>query len=222
MAAEHTRVWQDYDSALWHTCTVLAAAGQDRLHEVPGNAVPFAMQLGGAEERIFGSGQFVLSSWEAPGDGTYHRTGGFFMATGGAALALTGVVAGVTALRNSARRREAAAMAQPRWLPVDQGLIHVGTHGFYLQTINGFHQWGWNCVHSTIITGPGSIWVQGQSVQGPISWRINSHWAELAFVLWATTCHPHHPQLIDGSWLPPHWITWATHHGYPPPQLDPH
>lgn len=154
MAAEHTRVWQDYDSALWHTCTVLAAAGQDRLHEVPGNAVPFAMQLGGAEERIFGSGQFVLSSWEAPGDGTYHRTGGFFMATGGAALALTGVVAGVTALRNSARRREAAAMAQPRWLPVDQGLIHVGTHGYRV---------GWPG-HPTLIKGSGSLLIGRQGL----------------------------------------------------------
>jgi len=49
-----------------------------------------------------------------------------------------------------------------------------------------------------MVTGPGRIWLQDQSAQGPISWCIDSHWAELAFVLWATVCNPHHPQLLGG------------------------
>jgi hypothetical protein len=53
---------------------------------------------------------------------------------------------------------------------------------------------------------------------GPISWILESHWAELAFVLWAIVRNPQHPQIIDGSWLPQHWAQWAGP-GYPPPQV---
>lgn len=117
------------------------------------------------------------------------------------------------------RRRQALAAAQPRWLPMDHGLIHVGSHGFYLQTPTGFHAWGWGSVHSGQVIDAGKTWVQGRSERGPISWVIDSHFVELTFVLWATVCNPRHPQLIDGSWLPPHWMPWATAQGYPPPQI---
>jgi len=47
------RTWGPYDTALWHTCAVLAAIRADRLDALPELAVPFALQLGGHDERIF-------------------------------------------------------------------------------------------------------------------------------------------------------------------------
>lgn len=162
----------------------------------------------------------VLSTWDSPGDGTYYHSGGTFIATGKGGLALTAGIAGVQAMRNSSRRRQAAAAAQPRWIPADQGLIH-GSHGFYLQTPTGFHAWDWGSVHSAQVIGIGKAWIQGQSDRGPISWVIDSHWAEMIFVLWALVCNRCHPQLIGGCWLPPHWMPWAADQGFPPPRILP-
>ena len=220
MVRKSIRSWGPYDTALWHTCAVLAAVRANRLEGLPQIGVPFAMQMGGCDERIFGSGEMVLSEWDAPGDGSYQHSGGFFMATGKGGLALTAGVAGMQAIGNASRRRRAAAAAQPRWLPVDHGLIHVGTHGYYLQTPNGFHPWNWESLDSAQVVDMAKVWLQGRSVNGPVSWLIDSHFAELTFVLWALARHPRHPQLIDGSWLPPNWAPWAADQGYPLPHIE--
>lgn len=48
MSTLPNRTWGPYDTALWHTCAVLA----DRLDALPELTVPFALQLGGPDERI--------------------------------------------------------------------------------------------------------------------------------------------------------------------------
>jgi hypothetical protein len=221
MGRNDVRAWGPYDTALWHTCAVLNALQRDTVAALPVVGVPFAMQLGGQQERIFGSGEMTLLAWDSPGDGSYYQSGGFFLATGRGGLALTAGAAGVRAIRNAARKREAAALAEPRWMPIDSGLVHVGSHGFYLQSANGLFAWDWNSIDSAQVVEMSKLWIQGQSSSGPISWTLQSHWAELAFVLWATVRNPRHPQLIDGSWLPQHWLHWAAGQGYPPPQIGP-
>ena|SRR5664279_1060187 len=101
------------------------------------------MQLGGQQERIFASGEFSLATWAAPGDGSYMHNGGVFLATGAGGLAMTAAFAGVQAMRNGSRRRQAEALARPRWLTTDRGMLHLGSHGFYLQTDHGLFPWGW-------------------------------------------------------------------------------
>ena len=219
MGRRNTRTWGPYDTALWHTCAVLAAVRTGRPDELPEIGAPFAMQLGGADEQIFGTAAMVLSTFDSPGDGTYYRSGGLFMATGKGGIALTAGVAGVQAIRNASKRRQAHTAAQPRWLPADHGLIHVGSHGFYLQTPTAFHARDRGSVHSAQVIDIGRTWLQGRSERGPISWIIDSHFAEMTFLLSATACNPRHPQLIDRSWLPPHWMPWAATHRYPPPQI---
>ncbi len=51
---------------MWHTCEVLGArsAPTDSMRS-PTLGVPFALRLGGHDERIFESGEMVLSTWEA-------------------------------------------------------------------------------------------------------------------------------------------------------------
>lgn len=219
MTGQQTRTWGPYDSALWHTCAVFSAVQKGDFERIPGVGVSFALRRLDLGERIFGSGEMTLSSFTAPGDGSYTHSGGVFMATGRGGLALTAGAAAVRAMGNSSRRRRAEAMAQPRWMPVDSGLMHVGTHGFYLQTVHGLHRWGWESLDSAQVIGVGKVWIQGTSHDGPISWIIESHWSELLFLLWALTLAPQHPQLLDGSWIPPHWIAWATEQGYAPPAM---
>lgn len=219
MGSRNERVWGPYDTALWHTCAVLHAVRTNTLQTLPAVGVPFAMQLGGQYQKIFGSGAMALLGWESPGDGSYYRSEGFFMATGRGGLALTAGAAGIRAMRNASRKREAAALAEPRWMPIDSGVVHVGTHGFYLQSTRGFFAWDWESIHSAQVADMGKVWIQGQSSAGPISWILESHWAELAFVLWAMARNPQHPQLIGAAWLPPHWMPWAAEQGYPPAQI---
>lgn len=61
-------------SALWTTAEigVLVVRGQlEHRQPVP---VPFAMRLGGYEEKILAHGPFELLSWTAPGDGSCTAT----------------------------------------------------------------------------------------------------------------------------------------------------
>lgn len=219
MVSKQVRTWGPYDSAMWHTCAVFNAAQQGEIELIRGIGVPFALRRPDLGERILGSGEMTLSSFTAPGDGSYNHSGGFFMATGAGGLALTAGAAAIRAMGNSSRRRHAHAMAQPRWMPVDNGLLHISTHGFYLQTIRGMHRWGWESIDSAQVIGVGTVWIQGTSEDGPISWIIQSHWGELLFLLWALALVPQHPQLLDGSWIPPHWVAWATEQGYTPPVM---
>jgi len=76
----------------------------------------------------------------------------------------------------------AAVVRRVRWIPADQGLIHVGSQGFYLQTPTRFHAWDWGSVHAAQVTGIWKAWIQGQSERAPISWVIDSHSAEPTFL----------------------------------------
>ena len=202
--------WTDHDSALWYTWDILTKLHQGESQSLPLVAVPFAMQLGGYDERILASHEYAMAEWSAVGDGSYLHNGGFLLATGGPGVALSAAVLGARAIGNAKRKRQAIADSQPRWVWNTRGCIHVSTHGFYLQTPNGLLPWSWPPIDMTQMVAPATVWIQGQSDRGRISWLIRSIWAELVFVLWALARNPHHPQLIDGSWLPPGWPAWAA------------
>ncbi len=158
------------------------------------------------DERVYTGGRFVLSDYGALGDGSYEHDGGFFFATGTLGLALTaGAMAG-RAIGNNARRNQAAQDAQGRWKVIDQGQIFVGTHGFYLvPDTGGLLSWGYGHLTSAQMAGLGTLWMTGSSDRGPITWIIQSGWAELIFTLWARLVHPQHQQYATGAWVPPGW-----------------
>lgn len=55
----------------------------------PTLGVPFALRLGGHDERNFGTGEMVLSTRHSPDDRSYYHCGRSFIATGKCGLALT-------------------------------------------------------------------------------------------------------------------------------------
>lgn len=213
--------WTERDSILWQTCAWVAAAvgGQE---VVPRGTVltNFAPQ-GGPDDVLLCAGPFERLTFRALGNGTYDHNGGFFFATGRLGIAVSAGVLLARGLTNHARRTSAAQAAVPRWVVEEQGTFTVGTRGFHLSNSSGVFYWGWGAITSITITGPGYFEMFGESTNGPVHWTFATPWAELIFALWALTCHPRHPQLVTGQWLPSGFLQWVAQHGYEPPLAGP-
>ena len=207
-----TRVWLPADTALWTTCHIVSDVVQRRPIEshiqtlFPLSPGVTALAMGG----------LLVDAFDAAGDGSYTHSTSFAFGTGLFGLALAAGTLAASAAGKSNARNRAAADAQRAWRPLFGGSIFVTTHGFYLQTMEGLFEWTWDSIDLMQLVGYNCLILQGRSSTGPITWRINSEWAELVFVLWALERHPSHPQLQDGSWLPANWLEWATHQGYRP------
>ncbi|HET7138831.1 MAG TPA: hypothetical protein VFI36_01600 [Arthrobacter sp.] len=201
--------WTSRDEALWTTAEIAVLLNRGDLEHRHPLPVPFAMRLGGLEERILAHGPFRLFSWTAPGDGSYIHNTSMMMATGRGGLAMMAGFAAARAIGNSARRRQAEAMAQPQWMLIDQGTLSVGNFGFYLHSASGIPAWNWGGVHAASLAAPGRLNIDGMSESGPVKWVLHSDWAELVFLLWASVCSPHHPQMTGRTWLPEEWLTKA-------------
>lgn len=207
--------WDSHDYALWFTCELVATLvdGAPDRTDLPQLLTPFPMQLSDDERAIAGC-SFRRLVWGATGDGTYTHNSGFFFATGAIGLALTAGAAAGRAARNSARKRQAAAGLEPRWLETDAGALYVTTHGFYMQDQEGLFAWGWDSITSAQVAN-GLVELSGESTSGPTTFALAADYAELVFVLWALARHPSHPQLLEGSWLPYNWLRRADDAGYP-------
>lgn len=211
--------WTARDEALWSTAEMGVLLRQNRLKQRRRTPVPFAMQ-NAPDETPYAHGSFRLLSFQAAGDGSYSYNGSSLLATGRGAVPMMLGFAAVRAAGNASRRKRAAAMAQSRWMVIDTGTLTVSDHGFYLHTPTAIHAWNWGSIQMATLMGPGSLQLLGQSDQGPINWILESDWAELVFLFWATVRCPDHTQLLGRTWLPEDWVTRAFVHaqtgsGYP-------
>lgn len=207
--------WSVHDTAIWHTCDIAAAVIQDDIDRRPAVYAAFPAHWE-ASERMLASGGFQRFAYHAAGDGSYVHDSSTYFFSGKRGLALTAGLLAFTAAGNARRRRNAAAMAAPRWRPVEEGEVTISTHGVYFRTVHGLYPWAWAGFAAAEIMAPECVAVQGESVHGPASWIVRSVWAELIFVLWSFSVHPRHPQLLSGSWLPPGWRDRAQAAGYWP------
>lgn len=206
------RTWVAEDSALWHTCAIVAAVRNREWRDLPNIGVSFVT---GEHERVLASSPFELYTWRALGDGSYAHSSGTMVAWGRGALpVMVGFAAG-QAMGNSARRSAAVAATVPRWVHDDGGQIYVTTHGFHLQTMGGLYRWSWDSIDSAQVVHHSIVEIHGRAANGAVHWRFRTPAAELLFTLWALVRHPRHPQLISGTWLPPNWARWAAEQGYP-------
>jgi len=201
--------WTNRDSALWHTCEIVADLSQGRYPQSAPQVLTSFLPTLGPEEALWASGPFQLFDYQPIGDGSYVHNSGWFFATGAAGLMATAAIAAARAAGNNSRRASAAAAAQPRWVPIDWGTLHTGSHGVYLHTPTALLTWGWPSFTSMSMMAPGTVHLNGNSDRGQVSWILEADWAELVFVLWAVTVHPRHPQLVNGEWLPPGWLERA-------------
>ncbi|MFJ6000848.1 hypothetical protein [Arthrobacter sp. NPDC092385] len=214
--------WSARDDALWMTAELALLMHQGRLKQRQAVPVPFAMQHS-QDEAPLAFGPFRLSSYEAWGDGSYVHDSSFVVARGRGAVPLMLGLGAAAALGNAGRRRRAAALAQPRWTPIDSGTVTVSDYGFYLHTQTSVLPRRWNSIQMATLIGPGALQVMGRSTSGSVNWILESDWAELVFLFWATVRCPGHEQLQGRTWLPDEWVTKAFVHsqqgaGHPDPE----
>lgn len=204
--------WTQRDEMLWTTAEIGLLLAQGRLADRPSLGVPFVLSLGGNSEAVYAYASFVLHSFAAPGDGSYLHATGQVYATGRGAVPLMLGSALAQSMANAARRRAAAALAQPRWMPADRGTVSVGSHGFYLHTAQGLYPWSWEGISMAVLVGPGRVQLVGEASTGQVNWILESDLAELVFLLWATVRNPGHEQLANRLWLPREWLAKARRH----------
>lgn len=209
---EPVRVWMSADTALWQTCHI----AHDLTHgRAPEYRVDTLFPLGPGEQAV-AAGTLNVDAFYAIGDGSYTTSTTFAMGTGLFGLALAAGTLAASAAGNAASRNRAAADAQVTWRPLFNGVVYVTLSGFFIQTMEGLFPWTWESIDLMQVIGYNCVILQGRSSSGVVTWRLTSEWAELVFVLWALARHPQHPQLRDGSWLPPNWLQWAATQGYRP------
>lgn len=165
---------------------------------------PFPPQFA-ADERLWAVGPFRLHDFRALGDGTYMQDQSWAFGTGVLGVGLMAATWGTRIIGNNRRRAEAEAAMVPRWVEIDAGELHAGTHGFYLRSPQGFGAWSWPSIFSAEMLGPGWLRFDGDARHGPVNWSVVSDWAELLFLTWAAARHPQHPQLVNGTWWPGIW-----------------
>ncbi|PFG34061.1 hypothetical protein [Sanguibacter antarcticus] len=197
-----SQVWSHHDAAILNTRDIVDRSLNGTLDMRPLSPVTFRTAFG-SDEKMLAVGGFQRCSFRPVGDGSYSQSSGMFLATGRGALAATALFAGAQAIGNSSRRAAARADATARWAVDDAGSLFVSTHGFYMQSRTGFFPWPWEPVSSMELVGPRTVHLQGQGIDGTVSWLLRSDWAELLLVQWALHEHPSHPQL--GRWIPPGW-----------------
>lgn len=207
--------WTQRDEVLRYTCYLAAMmAGGHDLGQTPEVLAPFPM-ANADDERLWATGQFVLSDFRALGDGSWQVSTPMVMGTGAVGL---GLVAGSLiggAVAKSRARAAAQAASVPRWVPIDHGALYASRYGFYLYTPQVF-RWNWEGMTGASVVAPATLHFTGESTNGSISWLLQSDYAELLFVTWALSRHPRHPQLVTGGWLPQSWLQHAEAHGRQP------
>ncbi|WP_126130586.1 hypothetical protein [Arthrobacter agilis] len=209
--------WTARDEALWSTAEMGVLLRQNRLKQRQRMSVPFAMHHA-SDETPYAHGPFRLLSLQAAGDGSYVHNGSSLIATGRGAVPMMLGFAAARAAGNASRRRHAAAMAQSQWTPIDTGTLTVSDYGFYMHTPTAIHAWNWDSIQMATLIGPGSLQIFGQSAHGAINWILESDWAELVFLFWATVRCPDHEQLLGRTWLPDDWVTKAFIHAQTNPR----
>lgn len=209
-----TDAWSERDDAIWRTCAIVSDLLGGRLAPRPIIPATFALTINPPHERLLAQGKYQASLLVA-GDGTYIRKSGWAVGFGPVGIALAGATLGAQVVGNKRRKSRAIRDLQPRWKAVDQGTLHIGTEGFYLQGPGGLRSWPWHSVlEADLIGSTGVFAFRGASSENQELWRLTTVWAELLFVLWALRMNRHHPRIVGANWLPPDHDARFRAHGY--------
>lgn len=204
--------WSRHDAAVLTTVQILASLRSGQIDPATTLVADFPTQLA-PHERIVAVGDVEVLAFRPAGGGGYDVQRPAVVVSSGMSAAIAMVGAAVSAAGNQARRRRAAAAARPQWVVEDRGSVWISTAGFYLRTPSGLYPWGWESVRAAALVEPGAIRVDGSGDTSTVSWVLRMEWAELLLLLWILDRHPSHPQLQDGSWLPPGWVDRAHARG---------
>lgn len=191
-------IWSPLDEYLWHSCDILADLLEGRLDQRPLVATTARLEPG---DRVLAVGPGQRYTWRALGDGSY--THNSVVAFGSPAFVLGSMAA--SAFGNSARRRNAALDAQPRWVPEGPGEVTVSTRKLRFGHPVSWLDLVWDGLDSIDLAGPDVFETGFHNTNSGqyLTVRLHTPWASLLFALAALTAFPAHPRLLAGSWLPP-------------------
>lgn len=189
-------LWSPLDEYLWHSCDILADLLEGHVARRPVVATTARLPHG---DRALAVGPAQRQTWRALGNGRYTHTN---VAAFGSPGFVIGSLAG-SAIGNSARRRQAARDAEPRWVVDGAGEVTLT-----LQRLHFAHpaelDLDWRALSSVDLVAPDVFQTGFVSTRGShTTVRVQTPWASLAFVLAAITAFPAHPRLLTRSWLPP-------------------
>ncbi|MGW2229912.1 hypothetical protein [Streptomyces formicae] len=202
------------DDHLLYTCHVVSDLVQGKLAER--SPVPSMARLGPGELSV-AVGPAARSSWRALGDGSYaHNT---MLAVGRPGFVIGSLVG--SALGNAARRRQAAANAQPRWVADGHGEVTVTDRRAHFGHPQNSLDLEWSGLDAADLVAPGFFQCSFRDMHNGSPWmvQLHSHWASLMFVLAAHAAFPAHPRLLGGSWLPPDFEAKCRAFGHACPQV---
>lgn len=206
------------DAAIWHTLAINGDLDAGALGNRPSLPSYIRLEHG---EKLLAQGPFHLMEHRAVGDGSYAHNSSMFYASGAAGHAATVAFAMGRASGNAKRRAQAAADAVPRWVPLGSGTASVTTHRVWFEEPSRLYAWPWEAMTSTRLMAPHQLQFSGNTERGePVSWILDSDWAELCFTLWARAVYPQHPQFLDHAWIPPGFVERARAAGYDPPPIS--
>ncbi|MFD9904287.1 hypothetical protein [Streptomyces sp. NPDC059063] len=206
--------WSALDDHLLYTCHLVSDLVEGRLGGRP--PIPTTARLEPGELSL-AAGPAAQFAWRALGDGTYTHNSVF--AFGGPAFVAGSLAA--SALGNAARRRRAAADAQPRWVHERPGEVTVTDRRVCFDGVGGPLDLYWRGLDSMDLVAPDTLQCAFQDIYGGgfRTVRLQTPWASLMFALAGHTTFPAHPRLLSGAWLPPDFEARCAATGRPCPPV---
>ena len=202
-----TPVWTHEELLLWETARVVGAI--IRSEPVHGHPAPFAMHLAGdGSEGLLVASGFQRRWLGIAGDGTYRTSTTFVGGFSPLGVVLGAATLGASAVGNARRRAKAARAATECWRPLDQGVVHVSTHGFYLDVAGRLFGFRWGCVQRMTLLAPGVVQFTAEMATGSVeTYEVTSGAAEAMFAFWCLAACRSHPQFVGLVWLPEGFVS---------------
>ncbi|MFC4517973.1 hypothetical protein [Streptomyces ehimensis] len=195
--SQYQPTWTPLDEYLWHSCDIIADVLEGHLNRRPLIATTARLDPG---EQVLAVGPGQRQTWRALGDGNYSHNS--VVAFGNPAFVIGSMVG--AALGNSARRRQAALDAQPRWVLDGPGEATITPRRVHFRHPTAGLDLDWAALSEADLAAPDVFQASFVNTHGQY-WtvRIHTPWASLMFVLAAINAFPAHPRLLARSWLPP-------------------
>ena len=188
--------WTWFDDHLRYTCGVLDLLRRDELSQLP--PTPTRIRLD-PHEICLAEGPARWSFWRAAGDGGW--TPNHIRVAGSPAFIAAAQL--TNALANEARRQQAEAAAQPRWISERPGSVMISTRRIHLGNPDHVFAIRWSAFETIDLTAPDRMVARYSRRNGTfLQWQLRSPWAVLVFVVAAHRYFPNHPLLLSGNWLP--------------------
>jgi hypothetical protein len=206
--------WTTLDDHLLYTCYLVQQLTAGELRNRP--PVPTSLRLDPGELSL-AVGPAARATWRAVGDGSYRHSS--TLAFGSTAFVVGSLAA--SSLGNASRRRQAAADAQPRWVPEGPGEVTVTDRRAHFAHPVSWLSLVWDGLETIDLDGPDVFRCSFHNTHdgGYLTVQLHTLWASLVFALAAHAAFPAHPRLLAGTWLPPDFEARCAATGRACPQV---